>query len=196
MFSPIRWNLQGVLLAALAAGSLACADKSVSPDSSSAAAEAALVTTETIGRPVDLGTCDSLRAPAGNHFLAKLYARGYQIYRWDGAGWVFVEPSARLYPGPFGIIQVGTHYAGPTWESISGSKVVGAVSKRCPSSTGSIPWLLLSAVSNEGRGIFGKVTLIQRLNTTGGQAPSQAGSTLGQMANVSYTAEYAFYSGK
>ncbi|MFN8653767.1 MAG: DUF3455 domain-containing protein [Gemmatimonadales bacterium] len=144
-------------------------------------------------RGSELGSCDSLAAPPETRLIARLFATGDQIYRWDGQAWVFVAPSARLYLTPFGRGQVGIHYAGPTWESLSHSKVVGAVSKRCTPDTRAIPWLLLTAVSSTGPGLFDGVTAIQRLSTTGGLAPSAPGATIGQTANVPYTAEYRFY---
>ena len=89
---------------------------------------------------------------------------------------------------------VGIHYAGPTWESESGSKVVGARVASAPSvSANSIPQLLLKAVSAEGPGIFARTTYIQRVNTRGGTAPAAPGDTIGQEARVAYTAEYFFY---
>lgn len=53
------------------------------------------------------------------------YAIGVQIYRWNGTSWDLVAPDATLYAesGYYG--KVARHYGGPTWESNSGSKVVG-----------------------------------------------------------------------
>lgn len=146
-----------------------------------------------LGRGPELDGCDSLAAPAGTHLVVRLFATGDQVYRWDGQAWVFVAPSARLYLAPRERGQIGIHYAGPTWESLSHSKVVGAVSKRCTPDTRAIPWLLLTAVSSTGPGLFDGVTAIQRLHTTGGLAPATPGTTVGQTANVPYTAEYRFY---
>lgn len=143
-------------------------------------------------RAVDLGGCDSLAAAEGSVLVAKLYADGAQIYRWDGAKWVFVAPSARLFGDANATGVIGNHYAGPTWETLSGSKVVGSVIRRCIPDPNSIPWLLLSATSS-GPGLFAGVDQIQRLNTRGGLAPAQPGSTVGELANVPYTAEYQFY---
>jgi hypothetical protein len=70
--------------------------------------------------------------------------------------------------------------------------VVGAVSKRCTASPDAIPWLLLRAISSEGPGVFNGVTHIQRVNTVGGTAPTEAGS-LGEVREIAYTAEYFFY---
>lgn len=196
MSSQIRRKLKAALL--VVGGSIALAacgsENVVAPERQSPGTEPVAVTSDRVNpaRP-DLGTCDSLRVPAGHRLVATLYARGFQIYRWDGTSWVFLEPSARLFAGRHGRAQVGVHYAGPTWESLGGSKVVGAVSRRCPSSSGAIPWLLLSAASSEGRGIFRHVTFIQRLHTVGGLAPAQPGNLVGDLARVPYTADYAFY---
>lgn len=143
---------------------------------------------------VQLGTCTDLAASGQRTFHA--YAAGVQIYRWSGTAWAFVAPRATLYADPQGSAVVGSHYAGPTWESVSGSTVVGVVAKRCTPNSNAIPWLLLDATSSAGPGVFRGVTHIQRLNTAGGVAPSTAGSVVGEIAEVPYTAEYFFYRGR
>ena len=144
-------------------------------------------------RAPELARCDSLAAPAGSKVAYHTFAEGVQIYRWDGASWVFVAPEAVLTANGAGTGVVGTHYAGPTWESNSGSRVVGAVAKRCPAGAGDIPWLLLRATSAEGPGIFARTTFIQRVHTAGGVAPAAPGRAVGETARVPYTAEYYFY---
>jgi hypothetical protein len=119
--------------------------------------------------------------------------RGLQIYRWDGASWSLVGPSAQLFADATAKAVVGTHYAGPTWKSISGSTVVGAVIDRCTPDADAVPWLLLGAVSSEGPGVFQGVTHIQRVHTVGGKAPAEAGTFGGQVRGIPYTAEYFFY---
>jgi hypothetical protein len=47
--------------------------------------------------------------------------------------------------------------------------------------------------STHGPGIFADTTYIQRVNTTGGKAPSADGAFIGQVARVPYTADYFFY---
>lgn len=171
-----------------------CGETPVGPDRQSGSTEATASTVAPAHhRSVDLGSCDSLRATGPTQLVAKLHARGYQIYRWDGVSWVFVEPSARLFAGRHARRLVGTHSAGPTWESRGGSKVVGTVVRRCTPNANAIPWLLLSAVPNQKRGIFHGVTQIQRLETVGGLAPQRAGTFTGELSNVPYTADYAFY---
>jgi hypothetical protein len=141
---------------------------------------------------LDLGTCETLRAPEGSTFASHVYAKGVQIYRWEGS-WVPVAPSAVLYADAEGHGVVGTHYSGPRWRSISGSTVKGAVIDRCVADANAIPWLSIGATYEGGPGVFQRVTFIQRVNTVGGKAPSYAGSAMGEVVRVPYTAEYYFY---
>lgn len=143
---------------------------------------------------VTLGACNDLAVPEEPAFHA--YAAGVQIYRWNGTSWAFVAPRATLYADAGGHATVGSHYAGPTWESVSGSKVVGTVAKRCTPNANAIPWLLLDATSSAGPGVFARVTQIQRINTGGGLAPTTPGVAAGDIAEVPYTAEYFFYRGR
>ena len=137
--------------------------------------------------------CDKVNAPAGNKVHSHVYATGSQIYRWDGGSWVFVEPSAKLFADANYSGQVGTHYRGPTWESNSGSKVVGSRLYGCAPDPTAIPWLLLEMVSTAGPGIYNSVTYVQRVNTVGGLPPAYTGLIAGQTVEVPYTAEYFFY---
>ncbi len=145
-------------------------------------------------QPPDLpSNCGNLQVPAGNKVFSKTYAIGVQVYRWNGANWSFVAPEANLYANAGFNGKIGTHYAGPTWESNSGSTVVGTVQERCTPDSTAIPWLLLQAVSTDGAGIFRRVTYIQRVNTVGGLVPATPGSTIGAEARIPYTTEYYFY---
>jgi hypothetical protein len=137
--------------------------------------------------------CTEVQVQDGNKVSFHVYAIGVQIYRWNGASWVFVAPVANLYSDAGYHGQVGTHYAGPTWESNSGSKVVASRVDGCTPDPTAIPWLLLKTVSTDGPGIFKKVTFIQRVNTTGGLPPTSAGVNIGEEKRVPYTAEYYFY---
>ena len=130
--------------------------------------------------------------PAADQDLAfALDARGVQKYGCNAAGaWALVAPDAELYRGNQTFVH---HYAGPTWEWLDGSTVVGAKVAGATVDKSAIPWLLLRAVShNEIDGKMTDITAIQRLVTTGGLAP--AGScTAGATADVAYTAKYFFY---
>ena len=94
---------------------------------------------------------------------------------------------------------IGRHYAGPTWETNDGSKVVGELKAKADAKdTNAIPWLLLGTKQHEGAGVFSKVTYIHRLDTVGGKAPAQGcdGTSAGKQIRVPYTATYYFYVGK
>jgi Protein of unknown function (DUF3455) len=136
--------------------------------------------------------CDRLQVQGGR-VAFHAYALGVQIYRWNGASWVFVAPAARLFADAEYHGEVGIHYAGPTWESNSGGKVVASRVESCAPDPTAIAWLLLQKVSSEGPGIFDRVTFIQRVNTAGGLPPSSPGPFVGAEAEVPYTAEYYFY---
>ena len=140
--------------------------------------------TVTDNEPPDLGSCPKLQVPAGNDIAFHVYAEGLQIYRWDGTSWAFVAPVALLFADPAGTDAVGFHFAGPTWESIDGSKVAGMVMERCTPEPTAIPWLLLGAVSHAGPGIFAQVTYVQRVNTVGGTAPTAPGQLGGRHDRV------------
>jgi len=130
--------------------------------------------------------------PEGNKVHFHGFGMGVQIYTWDGSSWRGPVPEATLFNGQAGIVAI--HFAGPTWESNSGSQVVGALD--APPVTvdpNAIPWVRLKAAHTEGPGIFADTTFIQRVNTTGGKAPSVNGTFVGQVARVPYTADYFFY---
>jgi hypothetical protein len=137
--------------------------------------------------------CDGVQVPAGNKVSFHVYARGVQIYRWDGTAWVLVAPSATLFANADYTAQVGIHYAGPTWESNSGSLVRATRITGCTPDPTAIAWLRLQSVTTSGPGVFGSVTWIQRVNTQGGLAPASPGDSIGASVEVPYTAEYYFY---
>ncbi len=144
---------------------------------------------------------ESLKVPAKETLSMEAQGIGVQIYecRQDKNdpskfGWVFKAPEADLFDSAQK--KIGRHYAGPTWESVDGSKVIGEVQEIYKSpDKNSIPWLLLKAKSNSGPGVLSHVSSIQRINTTGGVAPSdgcgkdQAGSE----RRMPYQATYNFY---
>jgi hypothetical protein len=136
--------------------------------------------------PVDI----AVTGPNKVHFHG--FGVGVQIYTWDGVSWGRPVPRATLFDDDGNI--VATHFAGPRWKSNSGSTVLGAVVQPTATvDTNAIPWVKLQAVTTEGPGIFADTTFIQRVNTTGGKAPSVNGLVVGQVAEVPYTADYFFY---
>jgi hypothetical protein len=138
--------------------------------------------------------CGSIGAPEGNKLAFHVYAKGAQVYKFNGATWDFVAPVATLYAEQNYFGEVGTHYVGPRWESKSGSKVKAArvPDTGCTPDPTAIAWILLKKTETEGSGIFSKVTYIQRTNTNGGVAPAEPGA-LNELREVPYTAEYYFY---
>jgi hypothetical protein len=136
---------------------------------------------------------DNLKPPAGASLLLSLHATGDQVYACDGSAWIFARPDARLFDDSGK--QVGTHFAGPTWESSDGSRVIGKPIANAIPDPDSVPWLLLEANNHQGNGIMQKVAFIERLHTKGGKAPSTGcdAAHKGQESRSRYTADYLFY---
>ena len=143
---------------------------------------------------------ENLKVPATQALAVVVQASGAQIYECNASKtdparyeWVFKAPEAELFDNAGK--KIGKHYAGPTWESDDGSKVVGEVKARDDGpDVNAIPWLLLSATT-EGNGIFGKTQSVQRVNTVGGKAPADGcnQAQLGKVAREAYRATYNFY---
>lgn len=136
--------------------------------------------------------CSGIRVPAGNSLSFRVYATGYQYYQWLGGRWNFVAPNAKLFADESFRALVGDHFAGPTWQNAT-SSVVGARVDGCSPDATAIPWLLVRAVSTDGKGVFAKTTFIQRVNTAGGLEPSGQGNFEGETRKIPYLAEYYFY---
>jgi hypothetical protein len=144
---------------------------------------------------------DNLRVPAAQTLSLETRAAGVQIYdckpsKNDPAHfeWVFRAPEADLFDAAGK--RIGRHYAGPTWESNDGSKVVGEVIARDDGpDANAIPWLLLSAKSTSSAGVLARTASVQRIQTVGGKAPAGGCSQAqaGKELRVPYTATYAFY---
>ena len=156
----------------------------------------------------------NLQVPAGHQAFLEGYAEGTQNYICLPAGasvaWTFFGPQATLFNDHDR--QIITHFLSPnpdeggtaraTWQHSRDTSAVWAVaiaSSAAPASD-AIPWLLLQPVGAEpgptGGARLTRTTFIQRLNTSGGIAPSTgcAQSTdVGQRAFVPYTADYVFY---
>ena len=154
--------------------------------------------------------------PAGNQAFLKGNAVGTQNYVCLPSGWTFLGPQATLFftfPWISGDIrqQITTHYLSPnpkeggtpraTWQSsLDTSAVWGKAIASSNDATyvapGAIPWLLVEIVGAQrgptGGSILSQTTYIQRVNTSGGVAPTTA-CTVGSVALVPYTTDYVFY---
>lgn len=138
--------------------------------------------------------CSSIAAPEGHKLAFHVYAKGVQIYKWNGFMWSFVGPEATMYAEENYFGEVGIHGFGPHWTSKSGSRVKAdrVLNTGCRPDPNAIEWILLKMKETSGSGIFGRVSYIQRTNTTGGMAPVEAGM-LNEVREIPYTAEYYFY---
>ncbi len=138
--------------------------------------------------------CGSIAIDEGHKLSFHVYAKGVQIYKWNGVSWGFVAPEATLYAEENYFGEVGFHGMGPHWTSKSGSRVKASrvPNTGCRPDPTAIEWLKLQTTETSGNGIFGKVSFILRTNTTGGLAPTEPG-TLNEIREVPYTAEYYFY---
>ena len=145
---------------------------------------------------------EALRPPATQTLVLAARATGVQIYECtaNAAGryeWALKAPEADLFDETGR--KVGKHYAGPTWEALDGSKVVGEVKARDDGpDRNAIPWLLLSAKSNSPTGALSTIRSIQRLQTSEGKAPATPcdRASAQQVARVPYKANYYFYAAK
>ena len=161
----------------------------------------------------------NIEVPAGNEAFLVGYAVGTQNYICLPSGssfaWRLFTPQATLFSD--NDKQVITHFFSPnpsegdtiraTWQDSRDTSTVWARAVPNGASTdpafvapGAIPWLLLGEVGTrdgpKGGDTLTATTYIQRLNTSGGVAPSTgcASSTdVGNQAYVPYAADYFFY---
>src|SRR5256714_1477905 len=133
-------------------------------------------------------------AAQGETIVAAWHAEGAQVYECkagaDGKlAWAFREPIATLLLDGK---TVGRHYAGPNWEHMDGSAVVGkAVGNTPGKSAGDIPWLKLEVTAHRGSGTLAGVTTVQRINTQGG-VHAGACDKAGAFFSAPYAADYVF----
>jgi Protein of unknown function (DUF3455) len=158
-----------------------------------------------------------LQVPAGNQAFLEGHAVGTQNYiclpAGAGTAWTLFGPQATLFNDHDQ--QIITHFlspnpdesgtARPTWQHSWDTSSVWAMATASSSDpdfveSGAIPWLLLQVVGADAGPTGGdrltRTTFIQRLNTSGGIAPSTGctqAADVGQRAFVPYTADYLFY---
>jgi hypothetical protein len=149
-----------------------------------------------------LAVPDALKVPAGQVLTIAARGLGVQIYQCQARpadpadfAWILKAPEAQLHyeAGK----ELGKHYAGPTWEALDGSKVIGeVVAHDDGADITAIPLLLLRAKQTAGSGVFANISSIQRLHTIGGKAPPTGCSQpyAGTEVRVAYSADYYFYS--
>ncbi len=143
---------------------------------------------------------DKLKPSRENVVLFQAKAEGFQVYVCKSKAddpkkfeWSLKAPDASLVDAAGK--KIGKHYAGPAWEANDGSKVVGKLLEKVAAPKGGdIPWLLLKAEKNTGKGLFANVAFIQRINTEGGIAPTESCDQAheGNEMRVKYKATYIF----
>ena len=154
------------------------------------------------GKPARPEVPKEIAVPPGHKLLARLEAKGVQIYKAVEAKpgqleWVLEAPLADLFDDKGR--KAGCHYEGPSWEATDGSKVVRdrsaeVKSAPAPSPKEDVPWLLVKVKAAEGQaGTFSPAVYVQRLQTAGGKAPAQAPKRVGTKVGVAYKAVYYFY---
>ena len=136
----------------------------------------------------------AIAAAPGETAVVTLHAEGAQVYECkagsDGKlAWAFREPIATLVLDGK---TVGRHYAGPNWEHMDGSAVVGKAAGNAPGKSASdIPWLKLEVTAHRGSGAFSGVSTVQRINTAGGVLTG-ACDKAGAFHSAPYAADYVF----
>jgi hypothetical protein len=160
----------------------------------------------------------NIQVPAGNKAFLEGHAVGTQDYICLPSGsdfaWTFFGPQATLFNDDDKQVVI-THFLSTnpfeggtpraTWQHSQDTSTVWAMTTASSSESsfvapGAIPWLLLQVVGAQDGPTGGHkltaTTFIQRLNTSGGVAPS-TGCTLstdvGKKALVPYTADYFLY---
>ena len=146
---------------------------------------------------------ETIAAPAGfQKLLLSVEARGVQIYKAEAGDdgklkWVHQAPVADLFDSKGK--KIGYHYAGPSWETLDGSKVAKGESTKAvpvdaPNKSDDVPWLLIKVNSADVMpGTLSDAAYVQRLKTKGGVPPRDAPKRAGTIVGVPYTAEYRFY---
>ena len=127
----------------------------------------------------------------------KTLPNSFQIYtcgktKDGGFGWSN-DPDAVMTDGKATTVH---HYHGPTWEMPDGSIVHSDGTKAMhflPLNPNSVHWLELPGL--DGKGQFAKLTLIQRVDTTGGTGPAASecsAANAGEQRRSAYSPTYRF----
>jgi hypothetical protein len=142
-----------------------------------------------------------IKVPDGFTLLHHFHATGTQDYTCTASAganptytWSAAVPEAFLYDSCN--TKVIQHSVGPTWTWLADSSAIKGTKVASSDVAGSIPELLLSAVSSAGDGVLAPVKYVQRLATSGGAQPAAADCTAAQAAvvkKIPYEATYYFY---
>ena len=187
MTDHIRFGRAGRIAGVAAAAAFAAAGIAVAAAPAGAAPVRAMLTGDQAA--VQTQVPDTIQPPVGNKRIAEMDARGVQTYQCTNGVFTFQQPDAILTSN--GKPQV-LHTRGPIWTSVVDGSTVGGTTVATAPSPNSIAQLLLAGNKVRGPGLLADVTFIQRLDTTGGLAPTGA-CVEGTTASVPYTATYTFW---
>jgi hypothetical protein len=144
-----------------------------------------------------------LREPEGKQvqFRFQTLPTSVQIYtcRQAGQGFAWVSDPDAIMTNSDKTLLVH-HYKGPVWEATDGSLVGGdgpQAKHYLPKNPDAIHWLELPVKAAAGQ--FATVSLIRRIDTTGGVLPAVKpcdAQHTGDQERVGYSATYLFYSAK
>jgi hypothetical protein len=143
-----------------------------------------------------LGWFSKIKAPSGYEPSMTLVGKGVQVFRCEkretGYAWMPRLPEAELRDDRQTV--VGRHGANFSFEHTDGSRLLGTVAayEDAPD-TRNLRWLLL-ATKPFGKGAFGEVAYVQRVNTAGGMPPAKCeAGQLNQLLRVDFSADFVFY---
>ena len=140
-----------------------------------------------------LGTQNYVCLPSGSEFKFKLFTPQATLF--DGAGRQITTHFFSPDPDdPLGTIRATWQHSRDT-SAVWGKVVAGDNATVDPTA---IDWLRVTVTTTEGgrSGVLARTTFIQRVNTTGGLAPSNGCSSaadVGKSAFVPYMADCVFY---
>ena len=118
-----------------------------------------------------------------------VYARGVQVYNWDGNDWGFIGPLAQ---------KSGTHYMHlrtPAWEFEDGRVIVERAQPISGAGAKDVDWLRVELRGDDENRRGLNYTHVLRIKTRLGKAPDKdiyPGSYAGQRIGMSYETYYAF----
>lgn len=149
--------------------------------------------------PVNNDLPEALRAPAGAVLEDILNAQGDVLYECarnnNQLAWVEHGVEASLVNA--GGENVGTVIPGGYFTAYDGSYVITKIAADAVVAPENLPWTRattrFTSARRPGEGIFSRTTLIQRVDTKGGLAPTSDCALEGSANQVPYSATYMLY---
>ena len=206
------------LLAGLATATAVAASLVVGSAGSVAAAQSPLAPITEAQRSGGVTPNSALKPPydvlkvdeTKNKIVTTVKGVGKQVYYCNTATNLYVlrEPVAGLFAlrglpvGIHGFVTSGSGGnpgSGPFWTGFDGSRVngSGAVSVPAPNSAKDIAWLrLVGASVPNAPGAFANISFIQRIDTSGGVAPTSCDASSPQTISLDYLTNYVFWAPK